>query len=268
MSDLASMLLSREAFDVLKDVFVAEIGDKTMMVTLGLAEVFAIRLVLAGVTPACFVVPAVGVLIGIGLKGIIPIAALNYSCAVLFLGLAWWSIKEGQEDGEEDEEEKPLSEWFFIRAFQIFLRTLNQLTHWLKHKARHSGGWAVALAFTIFSIAEMADRTQLVTITKTVEGSNWVTDLVASGLGLLFANVAALIIFYFARSLLKRRVLMYAAATLFLLSAARIILQGWGYDPSWYLLASVFFALLATYPIGSRVFNFPTGPEKPKQIYA
>jgi putative Ca2+/H+ antiporter (TMEM165/GDT1 family) len=247
--------------DVVKDVFIGEIGDKTMMVTLGLVEVLALSWVLVGIAPSCFFVPAVGVLIGIGLKGIIPLWLINYACALLFIGLVVWSIKEAQERDDEEEEEE--SSW-------AILRWISAVVDRLKIWAKASGPGTAALAFAMFSVAEMADRTQVITITKTVEGSKWDMDLIASGVGLLLANLVAVVIFFTARQLLKRRFLMYGAAVLFAVSAVRIVAEtAFHYNVGWYWwLSSAVVLAVVTYPWAAKFFDFPTGPEKPKQIYA
>lgn len=264
----------KEFFDVIKDVFVGEIGDKTMMVTLGLAELFAIRWVLLGIAPSCFFVPAVGVLIGAGLKGVLPVAAITYACAALFAALAWWSICEAQAGGVETRTERTPKWWHrfvpgtALRWVRIGVFLLHEAIAELKVWAKRAWWASVVLAFILFSVAETADRTQMITITKTVQGSDWAVDWFGSSVGLLAANIVALLVFYFARWLLRRRVLMFSAAVLFAVSAGRMLLLILGgHEPQWYWVVLATAVGVATYPIAAKLLRFPTGPDKPAVIY-
>ncbi|OGG69929.1 hypothetical protein A3F27_02030 [Candidatus Kaiserbacteria bacterium RIFCSPHIGHO2_12_FULL_53_13] len=185
-----------EFLAVLGAVFLGEIGDKTMLVCLWLTTVYAVRPVLIGVIPACFAVPLIGIIIGVAAKTWLPEWAIKLIGAALFFWLVWWSIKEARE--EDDFEKKP-------SRFGIIVDS-----------------------FVVFFIAEMADRTQFITVAATTQGGSWVIDWLGSALGLVLANLVAVGLFKLAGKNVPRRQVMYIAAVLFLIFGAWLILEAVG----------------------------------------
>lgn len=182
-----------EFFAVLGAVFLGEIGDKTMLVCLWLVTVYAVRPVLIGVIPACFAVPLIGIVMGVAAKAWLPEVGIKLLGVALFFWLVWWSIREAQE---EDDFEKKSSRF-----------------------------GVTADSFVVFFIAEMADRTQFITVAATTQGGDWIADWLGSAMGLVLANLVAIAIFKFAGRNIPRRHVMYVAAVLFLASGAWLLLE-------------------------------------------
>ena len=176
---------------VLGAVFVGEIGDKTMLVCLWLVTVYAVRPVLIGVIPACFAVPLIGILMGVVFKTYFPETIIRLGGAALFLYLCYWSIREAQES--DDFEKKP------------------------------SRFGVIVDSFVVFFIAEMADRTQFITVVATTQGGDWVADWLGSAVGLVLANLVAIALYQFAGRNIPRRYVMYVAAVLFLASGVWLL---------------------------------------------
>lgn len=187
-------------------VFVGEIGDKTMLVTLALVAGHPGRIgeVLRGVIPACFTVSIIGVVISVFGKYWLPEYWLQMMTGMLLLCLAYWSFREATEEiGDEP----------------------------LRVKWWHRYG-LVSLSFWTFFIAEMWDRTQFITITVTGRShqlSPLVADWLGSSLGLASSNLCAVWIFHRYGRLLPRQKLTYGAGILFLASGLWVVLfaQGW-----------------------------------------
>jgi len=185
-----------ELLAVLGAVFLGEIGDKTMLVCLWLVTVYAVRPVLVGVIPACFAVPLIGIAMGVAAKAWLPELAIKLLGVALFFWLVWWSIREAQES---DDFEK---------------------------KASRFG--VIVDSFTVFFIAEMADRTQFITVAATTQGGDWVADWLGSAFGLVLANLIAVGLFKLAGRNIPRRHVMYVAAVLFLASGVWLLLEVFG----------------------------------------
>ncbi|MDP2367248.1 TMEM165/GDT1 family protein [Rhodoferax sp.] len=179
-----------ETMLVLGIVALAEIADKTMFVTIGLAAKYPPGKVLLGIIPACFAVPAIGILIALVFKTFLSEQWLQIISGGFFVGLVGWSLHEMAEDEGEDGKKR----WW------------------------HRFGPTI-IAFCAFFVAEMADRTQFVTITMTTSGGNIYADWLGSALGLVLANVIALILVTLAGKRIPKLQLMYGAAVLFLMSA-------------------------------------------------
>jgi Ca2+/H+ antiporter, TMEM165/GDT1 family len=85
-------------------VFVAELGDKTQLVALGLAARYPLAVVLTGIGIAYALTQGLAALAGGVLGTALPTTALGIGAAVIFLGFAAWTLKEVLAEDEEDEE--------------------------------------------------------------------------------------------------------------------------------------------------------------------
>ncbi|MGH9138228.1 MAG: TMEM165/GDT1 family protein, partial [Acidimicrobiales bacterium] len=82
-------------------VFVAELGDKTQLVALGLAARYRVTLVLTGLVLAYALTNLVSVTVG-GLLGVaLPTTAVGIGGGVLFLAFAWKTYGDRTDDEDE-----------------------------------------------------------------------------------------------------------------------------------------------------------------------
>jgi putative Ca2+/H+ antiporter (TMEM165/GDT1 family) len=92
-------------------VFVAELGDKTQLVALGLAARYPLAVVLTGIGIAYAFTQGVAALAGGLLGAALPTTALGVGAAIVFFAFAAWTLRDvlaEDEDEEEDEVEHEL----------------------------------------------------------------------------------------------------------------------------------------------------------------
>lgn len=92
-------------------VFVAELGDKTQLVAMGLAARYPLRIVLAGVITAYAITQGIAALVGGVLGAALPTRAIGVVSGLIFLGFGLWTLRD-RTDAEElrDEVEDELAE--------------------------------------------------------------------------------------------------------------------------------------------------------------
>lgn len=115
-------------------IFIGELGDKSQLLALVLATKFKTWQVLLGIFAATFTVHVFTTLIGQLLGGAIPDGVMPWITGVLFIGFGIWTLR-GDKVDDEDAEKGGASKW----------------------------GPLVAV-FVAFFIAELGDKTQLMTL--------------------------------------------------------------------------------------------------------
>lgn len=126
-------------------VFLAELGDKTQLVALGLGARHRLAPVLVGVALGYAVVNLVSVVVGGLLGAALPTRALGIGGGVLFLGFAAWNLRS---DAEEDVDEGGV-DGGGNRAVPALV---------------------ASVAMTMF-VAELGDKTMLATATLAAQGN-------------------------------------------------------------------------------------------------
>ncbi|CAN5589089.1 TMEM165/GDT1 family protein [soil metagenome] len=142
-------------------VFLAELGDKTQLVALGLATRYPIRAVITGVAAAYATSQALSVVIGALLGAALPTRAIGIVAGVGFLAFAAWTLLSG---GDADDE------------------------------VDVAGGRSVVLSvFGAMFVAELGDKTMLATATLATKGDPLLTYVGATA-GILLAGLLAVVI--------------------------------------------------------------------------
>ena len=147
-----------QLFAALGIVFVAELGDKTQLVALGLGARHRLGPVLAGVALAYAATTFLSVVAGGLLGAALPERAIGIGGGILFLAFAGWTLRhpgevpgedgEDGEDGEEGEGDATAPE----------------------PAARPTAVLVASVAGAMF-VAELGDKTQLATVSRTVTTS-------------------------------------------------------------------------------------------------
>ena len=136
-------------------VVVAEMGDKTQLLAMAMASKYKVKHVMMGVLIATILNHALAVAVGSYLSSLIPMNLVKIIAAISFLAFGLWTIRGDKLDDEENK------------------------------KVKFGPIVTVAIAFFI---AEMGDKTQLMTITIAAENQQPLLILMGTTGGMLIAD--------------------------------------------------------------------------------
>ena len=177
---------------VLLAEFIAEMGDKTQLMLIGLISKYKLRDIVFGTAAAILILNGIAVLAG-GLVGaLIPEWVIKLIAGVVFLLFAVTSLRKDSED-EEETKENAIS----FAPFAVFL---------------------------IFFVAELGDKTQLTAIAfGASEGlAAGLIVWLACSIGLFAADMIGMLVGY----LLKKRLLSILAAVIFAVYGVFLLREG------------------------------------------
>ena len=173
-------------------VFLAELGDKSMVLAIAFAARYRPLPVLGGIAIAAFVMLGASTLVGTALGAALPGRALAIGGGLIFLGFGLWTLRV-------DEDEEEVTE---VRGRSVLL--------------------GVTLAFLI---AEFGDKTMLATVTLASTQAPVPTWLGAS-LGMTAASGLAIVVASAVGSQLPERAVRLVAAGAFLLFGVLLLADG------------------------------------------
>jgi len=163
-------------------VFVAELGDKTQLVALGMGARHRLGPVLAGVALAYALTNLLSVVIGGLLGAALPTRAIGIGGGVLFLGFALWNLREG------DEEEAAA--------------------------AATSGRRVVLSVAAAMFVAELGDKTMLATATLAAQG-NPVLVWIGATVGIILSGFVGVFVGRATGARLPERAIRIGSSVLF-----------------------------------------------------
>ncbi|MET0701753.1 MAG: TMEM165/GDT1 family protein [Mycobacterium sp.] len=175
---LAAALLS------LGVVFLAELGDKSQLITMTYALRHRWWVVLSGVGIAAFLVHGISVTIGHFLGLTLPERPIAFAAAIAFLGFAVWTWREGGDDDEVATVKEPR---FVLLA-----------------------------VISSFVLAELGDKTMLATVALASD-NNWAGVWIGATVGMVLADGVAIAAGRLLHKRLPERFLHVMASLLFLL---------------------------------------------------
>lgn len=167
-------------------VFAAEMGDKTQLVALAFATRFKAWIVLVGVFIATIVVHLFSVFIGEVLGFALPIFWVKILAGIAFIAFGLWTLRGDKLADDEN----PASSRF---------------------------GPLLTVATTFF-LAELGDKTMLMTITIASEQKSFVAVWLGSTVGMVVADGIAIVIGIVMGKKLPENLLKYGAAGVFIIS--------------------------------------------------
>lgn len=144
-----------EFFKALLFVVVAEMGDKTQLLAMAMASKYKVKEVMTGVLIATILNHALAVALGSYLSSVIPMDIVKIVAAVSFLIFGFWTLR-----GDKIDEEG---------------------------KKKNKFGPVVTVAIAFF-LAEMGDKTQLMTIAIAAESSMPLFVLMGTTVGMLISD--------------------------------------------------------------------------------
>jgi len=173
-------------------VAVGEIGDKTQLLALMLAARFRRPWpICAGILFATLLNHGLAGLLGGWVRSVMDPDVLRWALGISFLAIAAWAIKP---DTLEEKDANPLS------GYGVF-----------------------AVTFVAFFLAEIGDKTQAATIALAARYDNLVAVIGGTTLGMLIADVPAVLLGGRASLKLPFKAIRYAAAALFAIIGIAIL---------------------------------------------
>ncbi len=175
-------------------VFLAELGDRSQLITMTYALRYRWWVVLPGVAIAAFLAHGVSVTIGHFLGATLPARPMAFASAIAFLIFAVWSWRGGATAGE----------------------TVS---------TTHEPRFALLTVMSSFTLAEMSDKTTLATVTLASE-HDWAGVWIGSTLGMVLADGLAIGVGALLNQRLPERLLHVLASLLFLMFGLWMLFDG------------------------------------------
>ncbi len=188
---LAATLLS------LGVVFLAELGDRSQLITLTYALRYRWWVVLTGVAIAAFAVHGFSVAIGHFLGATLPARPMAFASAFAFLIFAGWAWREGRESAAGDANVSAVREPRF----------------------------ALLTVVSSFVLAELSDKTTLATVTL-ASHHNWAGVWIGSTIGMILADALAIGAGLLLHQRLPEQLLHAVSSLLFLLFGLWMLFDG------------------------------------------
>ena len=169
-------------------ITVAEMGDKTQLVTLAFATRFSARLVLAVIFVATLLVHLMSVALGELLGLVIPTFWMTLVAGLAFVGFGLWTLRGERLDDEPVAKPPKLGPFLTVAS--------------------------------TFFLAELGDKTMLATMTLASQAHDFVSVWIGSTLGMVLADGLAILLAAALGHSLPERAIRYTAAAIFLVSGA------------------------------------------------
>ncbi len=167
-------------------ITLAEMGDKTQLVSLAFATRFNTRVVLAGIFVATLLVHLFSVALGEALGLVLPRTWIGVAAGLAFVGFGLWTIRGDSLEDDEVKAERKLGPFLTVA--------------------------------TTFFLAELGDKTMLATVTIASQAQSFVPVWLGSTLGMVVADGIAIAVGVLAGRRLPERAIRYGAATVFVVS--------------------------------------------------
>lgn len=171
-------------FATLTVIALAELGDKTQLLTFGFATRYPLAAVMAAVSLATAILMALAVLFGGIINYFIPAVYLQVFAGVLFIGFGLWTIF-GREEAEGGKN-KPGRHPFLV-------------------------------VFSAFFLAELGDKTQLAALALTAEYGAPFQVWLGATLGMIAVNLLGVLAGGWARNFISQKSIKYIGAAVFIL---------------------------------------------------
>jgi putative Ca2+/H+ antiporter (TMEM165/GDT1 family) len=181
-------------------IALAEMGDKSQLVSLAFATRYSWKVALAGVTVATLVVHLFSVVLGEVLGQTIPPFWVRLAAGLAFVGFALWTLRGDTYDASESNK-------------------------------RPRFGPFLTVAGTFF-LSELGDKTMLATVTLATQREAFLGVWLGSTLGMVAADAVAIVVgSILGKRLPDRAIKLAAAATFFLFGALTLVQAFWAWSP-------------------------------------
>jgi Ca2+/H+ antiporter, TMEM165/GDT1 family len=203
-------------------VVVGEMGDKTQLLAIAMAGKYKAGQVLLGVFVATVLNHALAVIAGSFLGNLIPLNIISIVAGISFLAFALWTLR-----GDSDDD-----------------------------RGRKGGRWGPVVTVGIaFFLAEMGDKTQLMTITIAAEFRQPLAVLLGTTTGMMVADGIGILFGAWICSHIPDRYIKWGAGLVFLFFGSLTLYES--IDPKWItpLTVILYLSIIAglTYWVGFRL---------------
>lgn len=178
-------------------IFLAEMGDKSQLMSLAFATRYRAATVLVAITAATLLLNAGSVIVGATIASALPTDLIQVAAGVVFLGFAAWTMRGDGSDGDETRVD------------------------------RRSGGWALLAIGTAFFLAEFGDKTMLAAMTLATTEEP-VGVWLGATFGMVAANAIAIAIGAAIGTRLPERWIRLLASAAFVTFGVVLLAQGLG----------------------------------------
>jgi putative Ca2+/H+ antiporter (TMEM165/GDT1 family) len=178
-------------------IFLAEMGDKSQLMSLAFATRYRAATVLVAITVATLLLNAGSVIVGATIAMALPTDLIQVAAGAVFLGFAAWTLRGDGSDKSDPGDE------------------------------RRSGGWALLAIGTAFFLAEFGDKTMLAAMTLATTEEP-VGVWLGSTFGMVAANAIAVAIGAAIGTRLPERWIRLFASAVFVAFGVVLIVQGLG----------------------------------------
>lgn len=210
ISQVKSALLVKAFWTALFLIFMAEMGDKTQLMTLAMSAKFSAVVVLSGVFVGTLLVSLLSVLLGQTVGSFLSYFWINLIAGLAFVVFGLLSLRaepeEKVEEALKEEVGTPVKKTSDIRAI-------------------------LAVATTFF-FAEMGDKTMLATVVIAGREHNYFWQVWAgSTLGLVLANALGIVAGKALASKISAKAMQYTVAAIYLVSGGLAIAEAFKHKP-------------------------------------
>jgi len=180
-------------------IFLAEIADKTMLITLSLAGQVKRKNLIIGILLFSIFIMIIPVAIGAYLDRIFPLGTLSLASGIIFIIIGVFQLISGKEEEEEKE---------------------------IRFKVNE-----VIKVFLILSLAELGDKTQIATFSLSVALPNAFLIWLGATLGIFLPNLIVAIVGSEFLKKINQNIVKVITSSLFLLVGIYLILTYFGWIP-------------------------------------
>jgi putative Ca2+/H+ antiporter (TMEM165/GDT1 family) len=181
-------------------VFIAEMGDKTQLVSLAFASRYSAKIVLSAVFVATLIVHILSVVLGESAALVVPPFWIDIAAGIAFIIFGLWTIR-GDELSEDELQSR---------------RTL---------------GPFMTVAVTFF-LAELGDKTMLTTVTIASQQRQFVPVWIGSTVGMVAADALAVLVGVMLGKRLPQKAIKYVAAAVFVATGIFTIVNAIVHHPA------------------------------------
>jgi putative Ca2+/H+ antiporter (TMEM165/GDT1 family) len=175
-------------------VFLAEMGDKTQLMTLAFSARYKGRVVLAGVTVATALINLLSVGLGVGVGKLLPVFWINLVAGIAFIVFGIWELRPEDEDEKEASESK-------LGPFMTVV--------------------------VAFFLAELGDKTMLAAVAIASRQPQFLQVWLGSTIGLVASNALAIVAGKAAKDRFSAKWLKIAIAIIYIVSGLYAVAQAW-----------------------------------------